>query len=119
MDEREHCKTAKGGFVRPASEEVEVRLVGENSQHVGILNNVANAILGLEELYAKAEEGIHGVALANAMHLSSWEGRWVDMPVDGDLFLKHLEDRIKNSKVRKDNVVDKVDSSITYGESNK
>ena len=117
VDEREHCKTAKGGFVRPKSEEVAVRLVGENTQHIGILNNVANAILGYEELYAKAEEGIHGVALANAMHLSAWENRTVDMPVDGDAFLRHLEERIATSTVRKDNVVDKVDGSINYGES--
>jgi predicted dehydrogenase len=117
VDEREHCKTAKGGFVRPKEEEVAVRLVGENTQHIGILNNVANAILGYEELYAKAEEGIHGVALANAMHLSAWENRTVDMPVDGDAFLRHLNERIATSTVRKDNVVDKVDGSINYGES--
>ena len=119
VDEREHCKTCKGGFTRPESREVPVRLVGENTQHVGILSNVANAILGLEELYAKAEEGIHGVALANAMHLSSWLDKEVELPLDGDLFYSLLQERIKNSKVNKSNVEDKVDNTITYGEANK
>ena len=74
-------------------------------------------IQGKSAHIAKAEEGIHGVALANAMHLSAWENRAVDMPVDGDAFLRHLNERIATSTVRKDNVVDKVDGSINYGES--
>ena len=73
-------------------------LEGENSQHVGIVNNVANAILGLEPLYAPAEDGLCGVELANAMHLSTWLDREVRLPIDDELFLEELKKRIAVSK---------------------
>ena len=82
----------------PCRPTVEVPLEGENSQHVGIVNNVANAILGLEPLYAPAEDGLCGVELANAMHLSTWLDREVRLPIDDELFLEELKKRIAVSK---------------------
>ena len=100
-DERLHCKECNKGFEAPeALELVEIELEGENSQHVGITNNVANAILGLEPLYAPAKDGLAGVQLANAMHLSSWLGKAVTLPIDDNLFFKELKKKIKISKVR-------------------
>ena len=99
LDERDHCFATQAGFrTPPCRPTVEVPLEGENSQHVGIINNVANAILGLEPLYAPAEDGLCGVELANAMHLSSWLGRPVDLPIDGHLFYEELKKRIAVSK---------------------
>lgn len=99
IDERLHCFSTYTGFGAPhALPTVEVELEGENSQHVGICNNVANAILGLEPLYAPAKDGICGVELANAMHLSSWLGRSVDLPIDDDLFYEELKKKIAISK---------------------
>ena len=106
VDERVHCRTTKEGFKPPvAKETVEVELVGENSQHSGICSNIANAILGLEEVYAPASDGIHGVELANAMLLSSWLDRAVELPIDAHLFYEELKKRIATSKPRK-NVVE-------------
>ena len=65
---------------------------------VFICNNVANAILGLEELYAPASDGINGVELANAMHLSSWLDKEVTLPIDGEVFYEELKKRIAVSK---------------------
>ena len=79
---------------------VEVELVGENLQHLGILNNIANAILGLEPVYAPAKDGLAGVQLANAMHLSSWLGESVTLPINDELFYEELKKRIAVSKVR-------------------
>ena len=75
-------------------------LVGENSQHSGICNNIANAILGLEEVYAPARDGINGVRLANAMHLSTWLNKEIELPFDDELFFEELKKRIAVSKPR-------------------
>lgn len=99
IDEREYCFATYTGFQKPPCRPtVEVPLEGENSQHVGIVNNVANAILGLESLYAPAEDGLCGVELANAMHLSTWLDREVRLPIDDELFLEELKKRIAVSK---------------------
>lgn len=101
VDEREHCMTANTGFSMPACKPaVEVELVGENTQHAGICNNVANAILGLEPLYAPAKDGICGVALANAMLLSTWLDKEIELPFDDELFYEELKKRIATSKPR-------------------
>ena len=110
-DERVHCKEATQGFVTPeVLPTVEVELVGENVQHKGILNNIANAILGLEEVYAPATDGLAGVQLANAMHLSSWLGQSVSLPIDDELFYEELKKRIAVSKVREVADDDKVEA---------
>ena len=58
----------------------------EKEQHKGITQNVTNAILHGEKLMAPGEEGINGLRISNAIFLSSWLGKPVDLPVDGDLF---------------------------------
>ena len=100
-DERVHCMEADKGFEPPeALPTVEIELEGDNPQHLGILNNIANAILGLEPVYAPAKDGLAGVQLANAMHLSSWLGQTVSLPIDDELFYEELKKRIAVSKVR-------------------
>lgn len=98
QDEREFNSQYRGGFGEPKSRKVEVELDGENPQHIGILNNFANAILGLEPLYVDGKEGIKSVEIMNAMLLSTWLNDKVTLPVDGDLFYSELEKRMKNSK---------------------
>ena len=98
-DERIHCYDAK--YIHQAPETydtIEVEITGENSQHAGILSNVANAILGIEELYVPASDGIFGVELANAMLLSSWLDKTIELPIDGQKFYEELKDRIETSK---------------------
>ncbi len=99
IDERVHCVTAEGFDVPKCKEKVKIEIEGENSQHSGICNNIANAILGLEDVYAPAEDGIKGVLLANAMHLSSWLGKTIDLDTfDDELFYEELKKRIAISK---------------------
>ncbi len=110
-DERLHCKEADKGFEPPeVLPTVEVELEGDNPQHVGILNNIANAILGLEPVYAPATDGLAGVQLANAMHLSSWLGESVTLPINDELFYEELKKRIAVSKVREVVNDDKVEA---------
>ncbi len=111
----EFIKTNPNGFAMPKQERITFKLDEENPQHVGILNNFANAVLGKEELYALASEGIKGVTLANAMHLSTWLNETVKIPFDGKKFYELLQDKVKNSK--KDKTVvnsEAVDLSSTY-----
>ena len=110
-DERLHCKEATKGFEMPESVDmVEIELDGDNPQHIGITNNVANAILGIEPLYAPAKDGLAGVQLANAMHLSSWLGEAVTLPINDELFYEELKKKIKISKVRTNVNDDKVEA---------
>ena len=61
QSEREFNATFTGGFGEPKCEEITVETDGENPQHKGILNNVANAVLGIEPLFVDGKEGINGV----------------------------------------------------------
>ena len=46
-------------------------------------------------LIAPGIEGINGVRLANAIHLSSWTGHEVPLEFDDDLYLGELNQRIR------------------------
>lgn len=64
-------------------------------QHVGVLANFAAAIESGEPLIAPGADGIMGVRLANAIHLSSWLGREVPIDFDQAEYLQLLNDRIR------------------------
>ena len=103
MPESEFSKTTKKAFSAPAVEVITPELEGENSQHVGVLNAFAAAILRGEPLIADGREGINGLMISNAMHLSSWENRMVELPFDEQRFYDLLMERVKTSR-RKVNV---------------
>ena len=115
VSEREFCKTAKGGFDKPPCHVKEVETDGLNEQHVGVLRAFAGRILHGTPLVAEGEEGINGLTLSNAMHLSSWLGHAVELPFDEDLFLEELNKRRANSK-KKEHVKELVlDTVNSYG----
>lgn len=97
-NEREFCFSSSVGFANPEGEWKEVDAPGENTQHNGVLAAFADAILHGGELVAKGQEGINGLSLSNAMHLSSWLGHPVELPIDEELFLEELNQRRKHSK---------------------
>lgn len=103
MPESEFTKTTKKGFGAPAVEVITPELEGENSQHVGVLNAFAAAILRGEPLIADGREGINGLLISNAMHLSSWENRMVELPFDEQRYYDLLMQKVKTSR-RKTNV---------------
>ena len=84
-------------------------------QHVGIMNNFASALLNGTELLAKGEEGINGLTISNAIHLSAWTGETVDVKnFPDDRFYELLQEKIKNSTVVKAESQVVVDNSNTY-----
>ncbi len=100
MSEREFNATYKGGFGEPEREEITVETDGQNPQHVGILNNFANAVLGLEPLFVDGREGIRGVELMDAMLLSTWKDRMVTLPIDDDEYWNELQKHIAVSRLK-------------------
>ncbi len=107
---REHANV----FARPAMETIIVDTSGDNPQHVGVLNAFAARILRGEDLIAEGYEGINGLMLSNAMHLSDWLGEIVSLPIDEDVFLEKLNEKRANSRLK--NTADKVtDVAGTYG----
>ena len=114
MSEPEFSKVNKKPFGKPERTKIELETDGKNEQHSGVLNAFAGAILRGEPLVAGGEEGINGLMLSNAMHLSAWTNETVTLPIDEDLYYEELMKRVKTSK-RKTNVVEVVgDTSGTY-----
>lgn len=116
QSEPEFTKTNKIPFNAPRVECHEVELDGQNPQHSGVLNAFADHILHGGKLVADGREGIKGLTISNAMHLSAWLGKTVELPFDEDLYYEELMKRVKTSR-RKENVVKVVadDMSATYG----
>lgn len=114
MTEQEFSKINKEPFGRVKTQEVDPELDGENPQHVGVINAWGDAILRGEPLVADGAEGIHGLMLSNAMHLSSWLHKEITLPLDEELFYEELKKRIATSKI-KTNVKEIVaDTSNSY-----
>ncbi len=83
----------KAGFGRPDCEVMSVETDGLNLQTAGVLNAFAAHILRGEPLVAEGTEGINGLTLSNAMHLSAWTDQMISLPLDEDLFLTELNKR--------------------------
>jgi len=66
-----------------------------------VLGNFAEAVLRGEPLIAPAEEGLASLSLANAMVLSTWESREVNLPLDAAAYQAALEQRLAGSSLRK------------------
>ncbi len=101
-DEREWCFTCAEGFKKPEYEIIPVETDGKNDQHAGVINAFAAHILRGEPLVADGREGIRGLMLSNAMHLSSWLEKTVSLPIDEELFYRLLMERCKTSRLKQD-----------------
>lgn len=115
VPEPEFSRTNTKPFGSPKTCEIEVETDGYNPQHVGVLNAFAAAILRGEPLVADGREGIHGLTLSNAMHLSAWLGKPVTLPIDDTRFCDELMARVRISR-RKEGVDGVIaDTDGTYG----
>jgi len=112
----EHCANAEEGFGWIEGEWIDVETDGRNKQHCEVCNKFAAAVLRGEELVARGEEGIRGLSISNAAHLSAWLGKEIELPVDEDVYYAELQKKIAAGKAEKDNVVATVqqDMSSTF-----
>lgn len=109
------CRESAEGFAKPGCEKITLETDGKNEQHAGVLTAFAAHILTGAPLIARGEEGIRGLQLSNAMHLSSWLGRAVDVPVDEELFLAELNKRRAASRRKPPREAVYADTRGTYG----
>jgi len=99
--ERDFNARYRGAFGSPEHWKCEVPIHGTSSEHAGIMQNFVDAIRNGTALIAPGEEGIHGLTISNAMHLSTWLDDWVELPLNEDLYELELRKRIESSRYRK------------------
>lgn len=98
MPEQEFSKKNTNPFGNVNSKTFKVEIDEENPAHVGVLNAWADAILHGGKLVADGREGINGLSLSNAMHLSSFLDKEIILPLDDELYYDELKKRIASSK---------------------
>ncbi|WP_071130804.1 Gfo/Idh/MocA family protein [Enterococcus timonensis] len=104
IDETEWNDTYTGGFGEPEVWEIKIPVLFDGTTgHRKVVQNFVNNILFDEPLLAPASDGIYGLSISNAIHLSAWKQRWVDLPIDEEEFLQELKNRIGSSKKKKGN----------------
>ncbi len=113
--EREFNKNNTVPFGQPECWKCEIPCGGVTEHHVGIMKNFANAILHGTELLAKGEDGIRGLTISNAIHLSGWTGETVDVnKFPHQRFYELLQEHIRNSTVQKAERQVVADTAGTY-----
>jgi predicted dehydrogenase len=85
----------------PKMEEVELKVQPCENGHRVILRNFARAILYGEPLISPGEVGLKGLELANAITLSSYDGKPVDLPINRARFDRLIK-RLKATSSFKD-----------------
>jgi predicted dehydrogenase len=96
------CATSKSAFDKVENWEIPISYQHHNEGgHRFLLDNFAEAILHGVPLTAPAEEGLNSLTLSNAMMLSSFLGKPVDLPFDEDYYAARIEELAKNSRFQK------------------
>ena len=73
-------------------------------QHIGIIKNYTDYLLKkTDKFIAPGEQGITGLTFSNAIHLASWTGREVTIPIDEEKFLAELEERKREEEAKMPN----------------
>lgn len=114
MSEIEFSKQNTNPFGRVKGEMVRVEIDEKSPEHVGVLNAWADAVLHGGQLIADGKEGINGLTLSNAMHLSSFLNKEIELPLDHDLYFSELKKRIATSR-KKQTVSSFADASDVFG----
>ena len=116
ISEREHNRTNTEPFGKPECWECNIPAdFSGGPQHVGILNNFASSVLHGTPLLAKGQDGILGLTISNAIHLSAWTGETVDVKhFPDERFYELLQEKIRTSTVVKEESQVVVDNSRTY-----
>ena len=117
VSEPEFSAANREPFATMPAEKSVVETDGLNPQHTGVINAWGAAILRGEPLVADGREGIRGLMLSNAMHLSGFLGKEVTQPIDEDLYYEELKKRIATSRRKESDPAKAViaDLSNTYG----
>ncbi len=93
----EQSNNAKTGYDKPENWKCEIPITGRETGHIGIMQEFVDKILKDSEQISPGVEGINGLGLSNAIHMSSWLDDWVSLPIDEDKYYDMLQDKIKAS----------------------
>jgi len=115
VGEREFNASWDKGFGAPEYIVEDVPFSGEETAHAGITANFVSAIINGTPLLSPGIEGIRGLTLSNAMHLSAWTDGWVDLPIDEDGFYAELQKRVATSKEKGETAAVTADLQGTFG----
>jgi len=94
----EFSRKASQAFARPETTVSSIAFPNHGGQHNEVLQNFADAVRDGRPLIAPAAEGLRSVELANAMLLSTWLDKTVELPLEPLVFEGRLEQQIKNSR---------------------
>ena len=97
----EFGRVSRQAFARPETGTSLISASAHGGQHNEILQNFVAAILDGKPLVAPAAEGLRSVELGNAMLLSTWLDKTVELPLDAMLYENLLQQRIKQSRFKK------------------
>jgi predicted dehydrogenase len=98
----EFCRTAEGGFSSPKTSMREIKPESHGGQHRQMLQDFVDAIIEGRQPIAPGQEGINSIELANAMLLSAWTGKTIQLPLDAEQYEIALNDKIAESQAKKD-----------------
>ena len=84
FDEYEYRKTATDLYAKMKGQWKDVECEGVDTKHQGVFQNFLNCVEGKEELFVEGQEGLKSLLIANAIYLSSWQRRMVDLPESAD-----------------------------------
>lgn len=101
------CMEAEAAFATPEVWHMDIPVEQSGGQHVEILQNFTNAILKGEKLLSPAEEGIRSVELANAILLSTWQDKTIELPMSSADYERILIEKGEKSTFQKTKVVPK------------
>ncbi len=80
FEESEYRKNATNYFARLTGNPKEISCPGEDTGYRGVLQNFVDTIRGESALLVGGTEGLKSLLLSNAMYLSSWQKRMVEIP---------------------------------------
>jgi predicted dehydrogenase len=83
----------KSGILKNA-----IRL-GVIGQHISIIRNFSLAVLKGEKLIAPGIEGIRGLTISNAVYLSSWLQKPVELPINEEVYIAELNKKVEEEKI--------------------
>jgi predicted dehydrogenase len=110
----EHCMTSKKGFSTPECWQIDVPTGRGGGSHAEVMKNWTDSILNGTELVGPGYDGIKSLTLSNAMLLSTWTDSTIDLTnFDEDLFYDKLQEKIKNSTVKKEAAESKTEEDMS------
>ena len=92
-----------GNFIMPEFWKCEVPVeTSDESQHVLVIKDWIDTIITGSPLLAPGTDAINELMISNAVYLSTFIDNWVEFPIDEDLFLEKLNERVEKSKFKVD-----------------